>query len=275
MNRAAPMNSAIYVGSVMHQRLRPARHRLDYRIFSLLLDIDELPMLARRLRFFSHNRFNLFSFHDGDHGAGKVKGNVDGPGTLRDHVEGQLLAAGLQRGGAIRLLSMPRILGHAFNPLSVYFCHRPDGALQALLYEVNNTFGERHSYLIEVDPAQGDTATIRQQCDKGFHVSPFMALDMRYRFHIDAPRDDSASLRIGVTADDAQGALLHAQFDAQRRELDDRALLRMFASHPLLALKVVAAIHWEALRLWIKGVSLHAHPAPPSRPVTIIKAKDS
>jgi uncharacterized protein len=265
---AAPAaHSALYVGHVTHQRLRPARHRLDYRLFSLLLDIDELPALAARLHFFSHNRFNLFSFHDRDHGAGDGRG-------LRAHVDAQLRAAGLQGGGAIRLLSMPRILGHVFNPLSVYFCHDTDGTLRALLYEVNNTFGERHSYLIEVDDHNRDDAIV-QQCDKRFHVSPFLALDLRYGFRIEAPRQDRPALRIGVTASDAQGPLLHAQLDAQRRALDDRGLLRVFVTQPLLTLKVVAAIHWEALRLWIKGVRLLAHPGPPSRPVTVIKAKDS
>ncbi len=262
------LHSALYAGSVMHQRLRPVRHRLDYRIFSLLADLDELPLLARRLRLFSLNRFNLFSFHERDYGAG--------PGqSLRAHVEQQLLAAGLVAGGPIRLLSMPRILGHVFNPLSIYFCHRPDGTLQATLYEVNNTFGERHSYLIEVDGAERSDGTIAQHCDKQFHVSPFLALDMRYGFSIDPPSSAREGLRIGVTASDREGAVLHARYDARRRTLDDAGLLRLFFGHPLLTIKVVAGIHWEALRLWIKGVSLHPRPAPPVRPVTIIKAKDS
>jgi DUF1365 family protein len=190
-------------------------------------------------------------------------------------VEQQLVAAGLHAGGPIRLLSMPRILGHAFNPLCVYFCHRSDGALQAILYEVNNTFGERHGYLIPVDEAEGHGARISQQCDKQFHVSPFLALDMRYGFRIEPPQADRGGLCIDVTASDAEGAVLHARFDARRRVLDDAGLMRMFLSHPLLALKVVAAIHWEALRLWLKGARLHGRPAPPSQPVTIIKSKDS
>jgi DUF1365 family protein len=260
-------NSALYSGSVMHQRLRPARHRLRYRVFSLLVDLDELPDLARRLRLFSFNRFNFFSLHERDHGAGAARG-------LRAHVDAQLHAAGLQTGGAIRLLAMPRILGHVFNPLSVYFCHRPDGPLQALLYEVNNTFGERHSYLIEVDPALREGATIVQSCAKGFHVSPFLALDMTYRFGIDAPHPDRGGLRISITAGDADGPVLTACFDAGRRTLDDKALALAFLSHPLLTLKVVCAIHWEALRLWIKGVRLHPRPPAPSEAMTIIQRKN-
>ena len=259
-------DSALYRGSVMHQRLRPARHRLRYRVFSLLLDLDELPDLARRLRLFSLNRFNLFSLHERDYGDSAVRG-------LRAHVDAQLVAAGMAAGGAIRLLTMPRILGHVFNPLSVYFCHRPDGSLQALLYEVHNTFGERHSYLIEVDAAQHEDQTIVQSCAKRFHVSPFLALDMHYRFDVDAPHPDRGELRIAITAGDTDGPVLTACFDARRGTLDDKSLALTLLSHPLLTLKVVSAIHWEALRLWIKGVRLHPRPPAPREAMTIIKSK--
>jgi len=260
------IESALYVGRVMHQRLRPIRHRLDYRLFSMLVDLDELADLDRRLRVFSVDRFNLFSLHVSDYG--------DGLG-LRAHVDRQLVAAGLCAGGSIRLLSMPRILGHAFNPLSVYFCHHPEGSLQAILYEVNNTFGERHSYLIEVDDAQAHGDCITQQCDKLFHVSPFLGLAMRYGFRVEPPRRESDSLVIGVSASDATGTVLQARMDARRRPLGDAALLRVFITHPMLALKVVAAIHWEALKLWFKGARLHRRPAPPATPVTITKVRDS
>ncbi len=254
--------SALYAGSVMHQRVRPVRHGLRYRVFSLLIDLDELPALTSRLRLFSLNRFNLFSLHERDYGVGDDRG-------LRAHVEQQLRAGGLPAGGAIRLLSMPRILGYAFNPLSVYFCHHPDGALQAILYEVNNTFGERHSYLIAVDAAGRQGGSIVQQCAKAFHVSPFLGLAMDYRFRVAPPHAGQDKLSIGITASDAAGPMLVARFDAQRRELSDTALALAFVSHPLLTLKVVGAIHWEALRLWIKGVRLYPRPSAPSRAVTI------
>lgn len=260
--------SALYSGHVMHQRLRPRRHRLRYRVFSLLVDLDELPALHRRLRWLSVDRFNLFSVHRRDHGAGDAAGP-------RAHVEAQLHAAGLPAGGAIRLLTMPRILGYAFNPLSVYFCHAPAtageaGALQAILYEVNNTFGQRHSYLIPVDaaaPEQPD-ACIEQRCDKDFHVSPFLGLDLHYRFRVRPPGD---SLRVGIQACDAQGPLLVASLDARRRPLTDAALLRAFFSHPLLTLKVVGAIHWQALKLWCKGLRIHPLPPAPAVPVSIVR----
>ena len=261
-------HGALYVGSVMHRRLRPVAHRLRYRMFSLLLDLDELPQLTRRLRLFSLDRFNLFSLHQRDHGAGYGQG-------LRAHVEQQLRAAGLETGGPIRLLAMPRILGYAFNPLSVYFCHRADEDLLAILYEVRNTFGERHSYLIEVEPAQRHGGTIRQTCAKGFHVSPFLGMEMRYGFSIVAPAQANGHLRIAVTASDAQGPVLAASFDAHGRALDDRSLLRMFFAMPLLTLKVVAAIHWEAVRLWAKGVPIRRRPeSPPAEPVTIVKTRN-
>lgn len=250
--------SALYCGTVVHRRFRPRAHRLAYRIFYLLVDLDELPVLGQRLRLLSHNRPGLMSFHDRDHGAGDA-------GALRVHVERQLAAAGIAaEGGAIRLLCLPRILGYVFNPLSVYFCHRRDGALAAMLYEVNNTFGERHTYVI---PVETDKAPIRQRCSKRFHVSPFIGMDMTYDFEV-APPGDGVAIAIGEA--DGDGRLLQAAFAGQRLPLSDRNLLRVFLRYPLLTLKVIGGIHWEALRLWLKGVPLTARPAPPAHPVTIV-----
>lgn len=250
--------SALYAGSVMHVRLKPRRHRLAYRIFSLLLDLDELDALDRRLRLFSRNRFNIFSFHDGDHGG-------YGAGSLKAQVEGLLVSAGLEPdGGPVRLLAMPRLLGYAFNPLSIYFCHRRDGALLALLYEVNNTFGQRHSYLIPV--AAGAEFPLRQRAEKQFYVSPFMDMDLTYAFRIRPPGDE---VHVSILASDAEGPVLSAVHHAARRPLDDRELARAFAAYPFLTLKVMAGIHWEALRIWIKGIGLRRRPPAPAAPVTI------
>ncbi|MEJ8853721.1 DUF1365 domain-containing protein [Variovorax robiniae] len=258
--------SALYAGSVMHQRLRPRRHRLRYRVFSLLVDLDELPALDRRLKLFSLNRFNLFSLHERDYG--------DGLG-LRQHIDRQLRDAGMSQSGAVSLLTMPRILGYAFNPLSVYFCHRPDGFLQAILYEVNNTFGERHSYLLPASPQGAGNARITQSCAKALHVSPFLGLQMHYQFRVKPPRADQPDLDIGITAADADGTVLVARLDARREPLSDTALARVFLSHPLLTLKVIAAIHWEALRLWFKGVPLHTHPGPPRSSAPLVNPEDA
>jgi uncharacterized protein len=260
--------SALYAGSVTHQRLRPVPHRLRYRVFWLLLELDELHRVTRRLRWFSLDRFNLFSLHQRDYGTGDGR-------DLRAYVERQLHAAGVSGEGTILLLTMPRVLGYAFNPLNVYFCHRPDGHLQAVLCEVNNTFGERHSYLLEVNAADGAMGRVVQQCAKRFHVSPFLDLDMRYVFDVDAPSPDKEFLRFAVTVIDDDGPVLSASLEGRRRPLDDRTLLRAFAGFPLLTLKVIVAIHWEALCLWLKGLRIRPNPGAPIAPVTIVKSEDS
>jgi uncharacterized protein len=265
-DRAREHISALYAGAVTHRRLRPAPHRLRYRAFSLLLDLDELPALAQRLRLFSLNRFNRFSLYERDYGLGVQRG-------LRGYVESQLLRAGLPAGGAIHLLTMPRILGYAFNPLSVYFCHAADGALKAILYEVNNTFGERHRYLIAVDATARRGRRIVQRCAKQFHVSPFLAPDMNYLFRLEPPAVWHPTLSIGVVAQDADGPVLDARFDARRRRLGDATLARVFVTHPLLTPKVVAGIHWEGLRLLAKGLRPRPKPASPARSVTVVRLR--
>jgi DUF1365 family protein len=267
-DRPRERTSALYAGVVTHRRLRPARHRLRYRVFSLLLDLDELPALSRRLRLFSLNRFNLFSLHEHDYGEGGRRG-------LRSYVQAHLHRAGLPAAAAIQLLTMPRILGYAFNPLSVYFCHDHDGALRAILYEVNNTFGERHSYLIEVDAAARAGGRIHQRCRKQFHVSPFLAREMDYFFHVAPPAAGQRSLRLSVVAQDADGPVLSARFEASRRPLSDAALARVFVTHPLLTLKVIAGIHWEALRLLAKGLRPRSKPAAPDQSMTIVRLPPS
>jgi uncharacterized protein len=258
------VSSFLYEGRVVHQRVRPRRHRLGYRVFTLLLDLDELPALQARLRLFAYNRMGIVGFADRDHGDATGK-------PLRTWVEEQLRRAGIDlAGGAIRLLCYPRILGYVFNPLSVYYCHYGDGRLAALLYEVNNTFGERHSYLIPAGDAGG--ATIHQECDKLFYVSPFIAVDGRYRFRVTPPGPD---LSIAITQVDADGPLLHAVFSGQRKPLEDRTLASALLRYPLLTLKVMGGIHWEALRLWIKGVPLIRRPSPPAEPVTIVSRRVS
>ena len=250
--------SALYTGTVMHRRVRPVLHRLSYRVFSLLLDLDELPALDARLRFFSHNRAGLLSFHDRDHGPGDGR-------PLRPWIERQLGDAGIEAGGPLRVLCFPRILGFVFNPLSVWFCHRRDGALAAILYEVNNTFSERHFYLIPC--GEKDGAVVRQHCAKEFYVSPCMDMAMSYDFRI-RPPDQSVSVSIRQT--DAEGAVLFASLAARRSDLTDTSLLAAYLRHPLMTFKVVAGIHWEAFRLWRKGVGLRARPPRPDHLVSVV-----
>ncbi|WAC71739.1 DUF1365 family protein [Roseateles sp. SL47] len=261
-----PSASALYRGVVMHQRLRPMRHQLRYRIFTLWLDMDELPSLERRLRWFSIGRFNLFSFRPSDHGDGQAPTVA----ALRAQMDAHLAAAGLPVGGPLRLLTLPRLLGYAFNPLTVWFSHAPSGELQAIIYEVNNTFGQRHSYLATVDDHQREAATVHQRCDKLLYVSPFLGMDLHYRFRIDPPGE---RLSLGISVhDNADGTpVLNARHDAERGVLSDRALLGLFFSYPLLTLKVIVGIHWEALRLWLKGARLHERTRAPEAPLTVVR----
>lgn len=250
------MNSALYSGQVMHHRLRPREHTLRYRVFWMLLDLDELDQMSRSLRFFSRNRFNLMGFHDADHGDGSET-------PLRVQATRLLERRGVDIGsGAIRLLTMPRVLGYVFNPISLYYCHRPDGALAAMIYEVTSTFRERRAYVLPVAPEDGRVGRIDQATGKGLYVSPFMDMDMRYAFKGAVPDD---RLNLAIDGLDSQGLLIATAMRGRRRALSDRALLAAMAAMPLLTIKVVAAIHWEALKLWLKGVPLTRK--PPAEPI--------
>jgi hypothetical protein len=252
--------SCLYFGSVMHRRLRHRRHRLAYRVFTLYVDLDELPALQRRLRLFSWNRFNLFGLNDADLG--------DGIGSPASWARRQLARAGLAHAGArIGLLCYPRVLGYVFNPISVYFCFDRRGTLGAVIYEVHNTFGERHSYLVPVDPdAPGP---FRHHCAKRLHVSPFIGMEATYHFRLGVPGE---RLSFAIAETDADGPVLQAAATGARVALTDRALVSAFLRYPFMTLKVIAAIHWEALRLWLKGLPVHRKPAPPAAAVTIVPA---
>ena len=246
--------SSLYVGLVSHSRVKPRKHRLAYKIFMLLIDLDELPHL--KLRTLSVGRFNLFGFDPARFGDGSAR-------PLKAQIEATLAEAGLPHGGPIRMLAMPQILGRAFNPLTVFFCHAADKTLSAILYEVNNTFGERHSYLIPAPNA----ALIKQGCAKEFYVSPFMDMDLSYAFQILRPED---RVLVAVDTSDAEGLVLAASFSGDRRPLTDRELIKAGLTHPWMTLGVVAAIHFEALKIWLKGETVRARPPKPARRVTVV-----
>lgn len=257
--------SALYEGLVVHKRTRPRHHRLSYRVFSLLLDIDELNELDHSHALFGYNRWSFVSFCDRDHGSGSGE-------PLRDWVEIQIKAAGLKPdGGPIRILCYPRILGYAFNPLTVYFCYRRDGALSTVLYEVSNTFNERHTYVIPV--ADPENAVIRQSCDKVFYVSPFLPMGCTYHFRIVAP---AQSVKIAIRQEDQTGPLFAASFSGSRSEFSSKILTAALVHYPAMMLKVIAGIHWEAFRLWLKSLPIYHHqPAASAVGTSIVHNTDS
>jgi hypothetical protein len=242
-------------GTVMHARMKPKTHRFTYRVFNLLIDLDRLPEAGRASRLFRIGPgLSLASFRESDHGDGKMK--------LRTHVERLLVPAGVDlAGGRVLLLCYPRILGFVFNPISVYHCYDAKGALVAMIYEVRNTFGEIHSYVAPVVSGELSEAGLRQERDKLFYVSPFLDMKLRYHFRL-LPPTDKIQLRILET--DAEGPILAATFTGMRQDLTSAALLRACTAIPFMTLKVVAGIHWEALKLWLKGVRLVTRPAPPA-----------
>jgi DUF1365 family protein len=243
--------AALYFGEVMHARLKPIGHRFTYRVMSLLIDLDRLAAADRLSPLFGVNRAALYSFSEADHGE------RDGS-SLRFYAQRRAVEHGIDlTGGRVRLLCYPRLLGHTFNPLSVYFCDRADGGLALIIYEVRNTLGDIHAYVLPVKPGEISAAGIRQQQDKRFYVSPFIELAMRYHFRIFPPAEQ---VKLRILETDSEGPLLAATFNGRRRALTTAALLRSFFSLPLLTLKIVAAIHWEALRLWIKGARLVPRP---------------
>jgi hypothetical protein len=243
--------AALYVGEVMHARLKPVGHRFSYRVMSLLIDLDRLEVADRQSLLFGVNRPALYSFHESDHG------DRDGS-SLRLYVQRQASEHGIDlTDGRVLILCYPRLLGYTFNPLSVYFCYRANGEPALLIYEVRNTFGGVHAYVLPVNGCDISPAGIRQTQDKRFYVSPFIEMAMRYHFRVMPPKD---SVKLRILETDGDGPLLSATFIGHRRMLTSRELLRSFFSLPLVTLKVVAAIHWEAARLWLKGVRLASKP---------------
>lgn len=256
MMSSPAIGSALYEGVVVHKRVRPVQHALRYHVFSLLLDCDALADLDRRLRLFSYNRFNVLSLHDRDHGDGSA---------LREYLRRVATQSG-QDIDRFLMLCYPRMLGYGFNPVTVYFGLGADARLKLIIYEVNNTFGERKSYAIPVaeDDAPG---IISQGCRKTFYVSPFNAVDGRYQFHLTPLGDE---ITVGVALENDQGPVLKAHFRGARSALSDTSLLIALLRTGWLSVKVVAAIHLEALKLWLKGLRLKERPPAPQSAIDFI-----
>ncbi len=255
-NGAPPNKAAVlYAGHVMHQRMKPVGHRFSYEVFSLMVDLDRLTEANAMSAVFSVNRRNLLSFHEKDHTG-------ESGLSLRSYIDGLLAEAGvLFRPSRVLLVCYPRILGLVFNPLAVYYAYREDDSLGALVYEVRNTFGERHTYVCPIGPEDISEAGVRQQCDKIFHVSPFIPMAMRYQFRMLPP---GFEIRWRILETDSDGPLLAATFSGVQVPLKTGQILRLVARIPHLTFKIIVGIHWEALKLWIKGMRYISRPEAPA-----------
>jgi DUF1365 family protein len=254
-------HTAIYSGEVLHHRFYPRRNRFIYRMSSFLFDLDKLNETAQRCKLFSVNKFNIFSFYYRDYGNGIGE-------APRQYLERALREHGVNDTlGSASLLCYPRILGFTFNPLSVYYCYSEHRQLFAILYEVSNTFKERHTYLIPVSESEQRKGIVRQQCDKKFYVSPFIPMEVRYHFRMHLPGEN---IGLAIRETEQGKALLHAVFRGGRRSFSDKELINNFFSLPLMTIKAVAGIHWEALKLFIKGVKLVPRPPEPNTSISRI-----
>ncbi|MEO0998439.1 MAG: DUF1365 domain-containing protein [Pseudomonadota bacterium] len=241
---AEPLRSALYEGWVRHERLSGRGHRFQYRVFMAYLDLDELDALEARVSGFSHRQRAPVRFRRDDHAG------ADAP-SLADWARDTVAAAGIPRpAGAVRLLTNLRYLGHCFNPLSVYYCFDRSERLSAAVLEVTNTpWGERHCYVLG--------GATRQSFAKGFHVSPFMSMDMRYRAYLPAP---GRLLRLALANGHGDETVHRATVLLQIRPFNSRTLWRCVLGYPWLTLRIKLAIHWQALMLWCKGYRVHPHP---------------
>ena len=236
------ISSSIYNGNVIHKRFKPKKHFFKYKVFSLFLDLSELKELHNNLNFFSLNKFNLISFYEKDHGE------RDGS-SLLDWVKNNLRSNSISTNNIkVKLLCYPRILGYVFNPLSIFFVYDNDENLISILYEVKNTFGEQHTYVFKIE---GENKLIQNNCSKKFHVSPFIEMDCNYFFRILNPGD---KLSVIIDQYDQEGKILFASQDGIRSDLTDKNLMNSYLKHPLMTFKIISAIHFEAFKLWIKGI---------------------
>jgi uncharacterized protein len=255
-NNFAPLSNAamLYTGKVMHARFKPKEHRFNYSVFNLCIDLDQLEQANKLSKLFSIARFNLLSFYERDHCTAQDK-------TARGQIDRLLNEAGMeQKAARILLLCYPRVLGFVFNPISVYFCYDVNNSPIALVYEVRNTFKQRHTYVVPILEGQMSEAGIRQERNKLFYVSPFMDMQLRYFFRVKPPQDEVA---IRILEKDVDGPILAAVFHGTQCDLTTKNIVRLCVTIPFMTLKVVIGINYEALKLWLKGVRLKSRPAPP------------
>ncbi len=235
------MISSIYNGTVVHKRFKPRIHFFRYKVFSLLIDLSELSTLDKKINFFSYNRFNLISFFDKDHGERDGTSLIEW--VKKNLRENNIDAEEIK----IKLLCYPRILGYVFNPLSIFYIYNNNEKLISILYEVKNTFGEQHTYVFKIE----NDNLLQHNCEKKFHVSPFIEMNCNYFFRILKPSE-----KISVIIDQYQSneKILFASQDGKRADLTSAELMKSYLKHPLMTFKIILAIHFEAFKLWAKGI---------------------
>ena len=236
------MSSSIYNGSVIHKRFKPKIHFFKYSVFSLLIDLSELEILHKKIKFFSYNSFNLISFFDIDHGyrdgsslLAWVKKNLDENHMKSDNIN-------------IKLLCYPRIFGYVFNPLSVFYVYDNKENLISILYEVKNTFDEQHTYIFRIDKNEN---LLQHSCRKKFHVSPFIEMNCNYFFRILKPGN---KMSVIIDQYHENEKILYASQEGTRTNFSSLELIKSYLKHPFMTFKIILAIHFEAFKLWIKGI---------------------
>ncbi|MFA5683616.1 MAG: DUF1365 domain-containing protein [Lysobacteraceae bacterium] len=255
----APLHSCVYDGWVRHRRRQPRAHEFRYRLFMLYLDLDELHRVFAGRWLWSVDRRNLAQFRRADYHGDPA---IPLPQAVRDTVQ---RLGGERPTGPIRLLTHLRYFGHCFNPVSFYYCFEEDGEhLRCILAEITNTpWKERHAYLLPVDTAARHGSALAWDFDKTFHVSPFMPMDCRYDWRFQLP-DEALRVHMNVCHGDAPA--FDATLAMQRRPLDGRSLAACLLRHPLMTLRIIVAIHWQALLTWRKQTPVYDHPSKSRRP---------
>lgn len=250
------IKNRLYFGSVYHARHIPFQHEFKYKVFTFFIEIDSLPRLDQDLPRFSYNKWNIFSFHNKDHGY------RDGR-SIRQWIE----QSGKEKNmdlteTRIMMLGFARQWGYAFNPLTVFFIYDKDENLIAVMHQVKNTFGEQHSYLL---PVKDNKDIISQDHEKVFHVSPFIHMDCHYHFKFKQPGDD---FFFAIHQQTPDGKILTATWDGIGKDLNEGSLKKALFKHPFMTFKVIAAIHWEALKLVLKGAKYIKKPQKPKKDVS-------
>lgn len=262
------MNSCLYECSVRHHRLWPREHQFQHGIFMFYLDLDELDQLSKGILGFSRNRFNLYDFRDQDHvptGSSAI--------SAKERLVGFLKMNGvvLDPRARIMLLTLPRVLGYVFNPVSFYFCFEPTGEPVCAIAEVGNTFGEMKLYLLKREDRESPEK-FRKQVRKHFYVSPFSGLDLSFDFKLRLPGDQ---LEIHVDDRDGETPVLLSTLAGSRLPLTSGRLAWLSLKFPMVTLKVIFLIHWHALRLWLKRVPFHRKADKPALQIDVLRPNPS